>query len=404
MESQQAADDIIERLHGSNVLGWSEKLEVHHLGSHNKHVSCLKSFKVLQTHGMIQATNIPDLAIHGVNLSQINALQSPMQQPIFDVAPSHNLPIPTPSIGVYQHQDLQLNDLSRLLESMKFSFDTQSKQMTEIPVLQHELGHSHVSQPSEISSFTKQTQTPRTRSLFELAQLQALASMSAISRQASGKNNAGLGINVSSLNTNSSEPAVGALSFHQYREVQDPTSGQQAQFQTTYGSSAEALQVLQAAVNVQDRALSGSAANTIAGSPLVGWRADERGACEMTFSALSERVVGQVTDNNQSHLLGRMYGLDGSSGNGSSHSRMAPTASRHGFHRAGMRIPPPILPGTAMSGINTAFNGTSVTNVPHLLPALSPSSPHASSEEPSPITPTFQQLPRTSSNNHEKDS
>lgn len=33
LENQQAAEDIIERLHGSNVLGWSEKLNVQLLGA-----------------------------------------------------------------------------------------------------------------------------------------------------------------------------------------------------------------------------------------------------------------------------------------------------------------------------------------------------------------------------------
>lgn len=32
LEGQQAAEDIIERLHGSTVLGWSEKLNVQPMG------------------------------------------------------------------------------------------------------------------------------------------------------------------------------------------------------------------------------------------------------------------------------------------------------------------------------------------------------------------------------------
>jgi hypothetical protein len=66
------------------------------------------------------------------------------------------------------------------------------------------------------------------------------------------------------------------------------------------------------------------------------------------------------------------------------------------FYRPGLKFPPPLLSTTSATSAQASLNGPNKATgaVPLLLPALAPSSPQGSSEESSPVTPTFPQVPR----------
>ncbi|KAG8819771.1 hypothetical protein FRC19_009554 [Serendipita sp. 401] len=97
LETQQAAEDIVERLDGSNVLGWSEKLSVRILESANMRLG--------PTHPKSAYTTTPSQILGDL--------------PTFAGAAAPNSHAQMPSLGIYQHQNVHMNDVMRLVDSMK---------------------------------------------------------------------------------------------------------------------------------------------------------------------------------------------------------------------------------------------------------------------------------------------
>ncbi|KIM22814.1 hypothetical protein M408DRAFT_277883 [Serendipita vermifera MAFF 305830] len=102
LEGPKAAQDIFDRLHGSNVLGWSENLSVQSLGS---------GTNLLPYPSEPLPSGSQTLKQENVSVARTAA----------GAQSSQTTPTQTPSIGVYQHQNVQINDFNRLFSSMQLS-------------------------------------------------------------------------------------------------------------------------------------------------------------------------------------------------------------------------------------------------------------------------------------------
>jgi hypothetical protein len=206
----------------------------------------------------------------------------------------------------------------------------------------------------------------------------------------SNNNRLGLGIAMPSA-APLSETAYNTMSLHHFLPVQDSPQVQQTQFQAAYGSTQQTLQALQAAVAAQD----GIFAN-MDSDPSVnafGARQLSRSHLETPWSVLGDDNLGPVGGGSPIRQLHRAQ--SGPFFDGTLKASGFPAQSNVGsnFYR---KFPPPMLSTTSAASVQASLNGPNkaASAVPLLLPALAPSSPQGSSEESSPVTPTFPQVPR----------
>lgn len=299
-------------------------------------------------------------------------------QPVITTA-SKQLPfISTPSLGVYQHNNVQMNDFSRLLESMKISTtsNTDHQDQSSIPFPQQ--SHKQQDLPTGVTVPLMPLRNHSPYTTFDQVQPQAHSLMTSLSSQYSrpplDRNGVGLGISSVPTLQDSHRAALGVQNF---AHVQDQMQPQRTQFQAMDGQSA-LIQALQAAVAAQDGAFSqlnltptmngASFGGNVKATPEVHWPSP----MDMGFSSRDGFPLQR----------GNYQGVPASPfGNGTVLHR-TPSGT---LHSTDTKVAPP-------SNVNSV---TTNKGVPLLLPALSPSSPQLSSEESSPLTPTFQQLPNS---------
>jgi hypothetical protein len=168
---------------------------------------------------------------------------------------------------------------------------------------------------------------------------------------------------------------------------------QHSQIQLPYTTPEQTLRILQAAVLAQDHFMGSMNSSSAFEASLPSaepntpssrqWKGIEDGS-RATFSSVgplqrlgAQTAINPVSMTDQSQPFNKL--------------------SHHRIHRPGIKIPAPILPGLDFGrsggGLLDSGNGPS-SQVPTLLPALSPTSPLLSSEEPSPVTPNFRHLTR----------
>jgi hypothetical protein len=272
-------------------------------------------------------------------------------------------------------QNIDQQDQSQISPHLK-QYDFPMGPVSQVPQANHspytptfDLGHSHNLSPAVVN-------TPQTF------------------YSSNNNNRLGLGIGMSSATSPLSETAYNAMSLQHYLPMQDSPPMQQTQFQAAYGSTQQTLHALQAAVAAQD----GVFANMDSGSSVnaFGARQLSRPHLETPWSVLGDDNLGPLGGGSPIHQLHRAQG--GSFFENASRVNGPPTQGNVGsnFYRPGLKFPPPLLSATTAAAVQASLNGPSKSTgaVPLLLPALAPSSPQGSSEESSPVTPTFPQVPR----------
>ncbi|KAG8834780.1 hypothetical protein FRC17_007097 [Serendipita sp. 399] len=352
LETQQAAEEIVDRLDGSNVLGWSEKLSVQILESGN-----------------------PQLSDPGHSHASYAAQHSSTLSPFAPNAASgaHGQ---IPSLGVYQHQQVQMNDVVRLVDSMK-------------------LGQA---QPL-VSQQDPLPEGMPNRTYAGLTTLPVpMNSLSAGMNHVPGpllppqRQGVGLGIGMARPFTRVIEQGYGRLTSQESNPLQGGESLHQTVFQSARDTSDHTLYSLQAAVIAQDLVLGHDSPVPVSRpKPLASDETLSRRS-QVGMWGLPIRVNPGSYGNEplqMSHFMTRnptdttpAYGSpDNVQGLGGTYQ----TA----------KVPAPGLPLMASDRILSAAVGktTSKEAVPILLPALTPTSPQGSSGGSSPITPTVGQLP-----------
>lgn len=352
LSSSQAAEDIIERLHGSDILGWTENLTVQSIGFGSGSVSILLKFRQpiwpgMQSSGLPNVT--PDMlsSFSAAPQLQTGAKQQVQKSPVFDVAASKlqnplNFLSNVAPVGGYR-QDVQETELSRLLDFIKLSNNGAT------PSSGSNVDFSFQTRPSEPQGFALKPSP-----IVDLNQLPNLVASNQTQNVLQQNPNAarfGLGISLPGVgvdNTVFNNLALQQIIQNEFAKLQ--LQQQDSQHQPTFGGVSErALPTLQAAVAMQDNGHNqgnnlGTIATQSATSPF------------STLTPSEQRGFWQARE-----------------------PGMELSANGVGFHQAGPKLPPPLLTSRSFSS----------GSVPQLLPALTPSSPHGSSEEPSPITPTF---------------
>lgn len=291
--------------------------------------------------------------------------------------------VPPPSLGVYQHNNVQINDFARLLDSMKISStlsNTDHQDQSSIPFPQQSHKQQDLLTGANHSFASLRNQSPYVA--FDQVPPQAHSPMTNLPSQHLRSfvkpNGVGLGITSAPSLQDSHRAASTTQTFI---PVQDQMQVQSTQFQAM-DSSSELIQALQAAVAAQDGAF--GQFNTVPNPNGHALSGNVKATSEMYWSGPNDMGM-----NLRGGIPVQRGNYSGMSGNFTSSVgtvlRRTPSGS---IHAAGIEISPPAEP-------NTGSSSTTNKGVPYLLPALSPSSPQASSEESSPLTPTFQQLPRS---------
>lgn len=152
MESREAADDILERLNGSSVQGWTEKLEVRLIAS--------------GTNPAAQVFNPQPSAFHHVHSRSFDMPPPPAPLPTQDFfhepAPHHQR-LPSWSSSSYKSQ--ADDDLSSILSRLAF-------QTPDIRSRSSSLGYNHTVPYPQANYESRDTYNPRL--LHQLAELQLL--------------------------------------------------------------------------------------------------------------------------------------------------------------------------------------------------------------------------------------
>ena len=167
---------------------------------------------------------------------------------------------------------------------------------------------------------------------------------------------------------------------------------QKTQFQAAYGSSQQTLQALQAAVAVQDGIFANMESDFSVNA--FGARQLSRSNIEAPWSISGEDNLVSIVGRSPVHQLNRFQG--NFSLENATRVTGPPTQGNAGFnsHRLDLKFLPSLL-STGAASMQASSDGPNkpAGATPLLLPALAPSSPQVSSEEPSPVTPTFPQVP-----------
>ena len=304
------------------------------------------------------------------------------RQPVISAAPKQSPFVAPPSLGVYQHNNVQINDFARLLDSMKISStlsNTDRQDQSSITFSQQSHKQQDLLTGANHSFAPLRNQSPYVA--YDQAPPQVHSSMTNLPSQHLRSfvkhNGVGLGI-ASAPSLQDSRAASATQTFNQ---AQDQTQVQSTQFQAM-DSSSELIQALQAAVAAQDGAF--GQFNTVLNPNGHALGGNVKATPEMYWPGLNNMGVSlrgglPVQRGNYPGISGDFTSSVGSV------LRRTPSGS---LHAAGIKISPP-------ADSNTGSGSMTNKGVPYLLPALSPSSPQASSEESSPLTPTFQQLPHS---------
>ncbi|CAG7851500.1 SubName: Full=Uncharacterized protein {ECO:0000313/EMBL:CCA70109.1} [Serendipita indica DSM 11827] len=352
LESKQAVDEIMERLHGSSVLGWSENL-------------------------VIQA--IPSTHDGGI----ASALgQSSLEQKIASMQPQHpgssssaSRPL---SLGVYQHQQVQANDIVRLVETMKMSEP------------HHTASGSPAVPSSSIESHLRGTapQLLPPVQLYDSAQSSGQRSISSINIANVENDRLGLGINIGKTFARPVGLGQSLPVIHTPSPASEPL--QQTQFQSAVGAPPATLYALQAAVLAQDLLFSSAPPSSLRRA--TSYFSLEPNSHQDTLwtptiqpplQGLKDKSLHRSLAFNLSADVGRPIPTL------NDHLMNAPSAR---YSRRPSGISPGLPPFSFVQGDAAFARGAeSVKNVPSQLPGLTPSS-QPSSPEPSPITPTFGNL------------
>ncbi|KAG8803370.1 hypothetical protein FRC16_005812 [Serendipita sp. 398] len=362
LETQQAAEDIVERLDGSNVLGWSEKLSVRILESANMRLG--------PTHPKSAYTTTPSQILGDL--------------PTFaGAAAAPNSHAQMPSLGVYQHQNVHMNDVVRLVDSMKLGQAQPLAQVQDcLPA-----GPCGGAQPG-----TCPIQTPMTFPPFPGFNRISAPSMPLPQPNLSIRQSVGLGIGVPRLPIRSLEHGYGLLASQEPNTPQDVEPLHQTIFQSARDAPDQTLYSLQAAVIAQDlilghedppfshpRPTNETAAKTM---PATTWGLPMRAntsSIENDPIQIPRFTLRNPMDSSTAYMV----------------ERGSYNVQNPGFLHQNAKVPGS---GLSMASSNDPFatriaQRTTKEAVPVLLPALTPSSPQGSSGSSSPITPAVGQLP-----------
>lgn len=321
--------------------------------------------------------------------------QSLPQEPVVarsatGIISSQAIPAQAPALGVYQHQNVHINDFSRLLESMQLSTAPQGNVQQEHSQVSSQQFQKQYGTPMEtIHQVQQSNHSPYTPTFDHTHSHNLSPAISSTPQAFYSSNNTSGFIGIPSTTSPPSDSTYNLASLQQYLPAQGLAQMQQTQFQAPSVSSQQTLQVLQAAVAIQD----GAFADLGAGGPIntFGARQFVQSYSEIPWSVTAGDVPAGGSPMHQLHQVQSNAIFDNGMRPG---GPSVQSVSGSNFHRSGPKFSLPPLSTSAASSLHPSINGMNqnVSNgVPLLLPALAPSSPQASSEESSPVTPTFPQ-------------
>jgi hypothetical protein len=303
---------------------------------------------------------------------------------------------PKPALGVYQHHNVQLDDFTRLVDSLKIMPSVANDQRDTSAF--HALRINKENSPEATNSMA-QRRSGNGASYANLVNTLRSSILSPSSEPIphttpdSNGTTLGPGVDIGGRNFVQETIATSGFPPSQSSHLQDLSQLQHSQIQLPYTTPEQTLRILQAAVLAQDHFMGSMNSSSAFEASLPSaepktpsnrqWKGIEDGS-RAAFSSVgplqrldARTAINPVSTTDQSQPFNKL--------------------SHHRIHRPGIKIPAPILPGLDFgrsgSGLLDSGNGPS-GQVPTLLPALSPTSPLLSSEEPSPVTPNFQHLTR----------